>query len=357
MVAITGITLPMGLSFVLCPTIGATPLQAFAAGAALCATSLGTTFTLLGTSGLTTSRLGVVLTSAAMMDDVVGLIMVQVISNLGAASSFDAVTVIRPVFVSLGLAIILPLFCRYIVLPITKFIAARREASPSSFFSKLLQKELTALTLYTLTLVGIVTGATYAGSSGLLGAYIAGAMISWWDATAPHPTTQAPNTSGTGESTGSSTEAVEMTGAAQETGPMTVEEATSHSSHSGAEFFEKYYAPSLQRVFKPLFFVSLAATSSELLYNAYLSIGICGILHPNHSDVHWLGRLARSRLYAAHDYKQAVLRPLASSRAQPIRHAPAACSDRGSYRTSVKTTRREQEGEEEQSPEKFCRSG
>lgn len=50
----------------------ATPLQAFAAGAALCSTSLGTTFTVMQTSGLSATRMGVVLTSAAMMDDVVG---------------------------------------------------------------------------------------------------------------------------------------------------------------------------------------------------------------------------------------------------------------------------------------------
>lgn len=73
----------MALSFVLGRLIDATYIQCFAAGAALCSTSLGTTLTVLGTSGLIKSRLGVVLSSAAIMDDVVGLVMVQVISNLG----------------------------------------------------------------------------------------------------------------------------------------------------------------------------------------------------------------------------------------------------------------------------------
>lgn len=70
--ALTGIVLPIGLSFVLIVLVNASPLQAFAAGAALCSTSLGTTFTVMQTSGLSTTRMGVVLTSAAMMDDVVG---------------------------------------------------------------------------------------------------------------------------------------------------------------------------------------------------------------------------------------------------------------------------------------------
>ena len=47
-------------------------MQAFAAGASLCSTSLGTTFSVMQASGLSTTRTGVVLTSAAMMDDVVG---------------------------------------------------------------------------------------------------------------------------------------------------------------------------------------------------------------------------------------------------------------------------------------------
>ena len=85
-VALTGITLPIALSFSLKGLMTSTTnLQAFAAGAALCSTSLGTTFNVLAASGLTTTRLGTVLTTAAMLDDVVGLIMVQVISNLGGS--------------------------------------------------------------------------------------------------------------------------------------------------------------------------------------------------------------------------------------------------------------------------------
>ncbi|WVO13730.1 hypothetical protein L204_101352 [Cryptococcus depauperatus] len=53
-VAIAGIGLPMGLSFILRDLIHATSIQCFAAVAALCSTSLGTTFTVLGSSGLCT---------------------------------------------------------------------------------------------------------------------------------------------------------------------------------------------------------------------------------------------------------------------------------------------------------------
>lgn len=257
----------MGLSFVLAPLIGASPLQAFAAGAALCSTSLGTTFTLLSTSGLSSTRLGVVLSSAAMMDDVVGLIMVQVISNLGASSSLDPVTVIRPVFVSLAFAILIPLGCRFLILPITRVLAAKRESSPDSRLDKLLRHELVALSILTCTLVALVAGATYAGSSSLLGAYIAGAMISWWDAEAPHPRLkQEPgrNTQQSNSADGSEREVIEMTGGSneqanagetQEDQDREPEISQRHPSNPGYEVFEKYYQPALQRVLKPFFFV------------------------------------------------------------------------------------------------------
>lgn len=101
--------------------MSATPLQSFAAGAALSATSLGTTFTILSTTQLTTTRLGTVTTSAAMLDDVVGLVMVQIISNLGgSATSFTTVTVIRPVLIFIGFAVGLLLLCAFCLQPVLK---------------------------------------------------------------------------------------------------------------------------------------------------------------------------------------------------------------------------------------------
>lgn len=107
--AVTGVGVPMGLSFIRMHLLAATPLQAFAAGAALSSTSIGTTLTILSTTELAKTRLGVVLGSAAMMDDVMGLVMVQIISNLGGgsggsgSSGFDPFIVIRPILVAFGL--------------------------------------------------------------------------------------------------------------------------------------------------------------------------------------------------------------------------------------------------------------
>lgn len=257
-VAATGIAAPMCLSFILRPMVGASPLQAFAAGAALCSTSLGTTFTILGTSGLSSTRLGVVLTSAAMMDDVVGLIMVQVISNLGG-DNFSAVTVVRPVLVSIGFAVVAPLVCRFIVQPATQFLNARREKSPGGKLDRILSLTHTAFAIHTIVLLALVTGGTYAGTSGLFAAYIAGAAISWWDSELPHPmrkTTAAAPVAGTLTSSSPSRKANEGADIVQAQ-PQSPEQLPSPASSSGLEVYKAYYGVVVEHFLKPLFFASI----------------------------------------------------------------------------------------------------
>jgi len=181
LVALTGILLPMGFSFSLLSLGGASNLQAFAAGCALCSTSLGTTFTVLKTSGLVTTRLGTILTSAAMLDDVVGLVLVQVISNLGPAHpSFTWVTVVRPVLVSLAFATIVPLVCQFMLKPSFAVLSSRTAQIPD-FLRMIARPQTVKFLLSTSLLIGLATGASYAGTSNLFAAYLAGAVISWTD--------------------------------------------------------------------------------------------------------------------------------------------------------------------------------
>ncbi|KAL4904303.1 Sodium/hydrogen exchanger family-domain-containing protein [Aspergillus multicolor] len=178
-VALTGIGVPMALSFVLMRMVGASPLQAFAASAALSAalsaTSLGTTFTILSTTGLIQTRLGTVTTAAAMLDDVVGLVMVQIISNLGSSGDeFSAVTVVRPLFVSLGFGVGVVLVCRFLLRPVILGILGHKEKLPAFMGTRQF-----AFLAYTALLVGLVAGATYAGTSSLFAAYLAGVVSEW----------------------------------------------------------------------------------------------------------------------------------------------------------------------------------
>ncbi|KAF2114796.1 Na+/H+ exchanger family protein-like protein [Lophiotrema nucula] len=279
-VAVTGICLPIALSFSLQGLLGATPLQAFAAGAALCSTSLGTTFTVLASSDLSTTRLGVVLTSAAMMDDVVGLVMVQVISNLGG-ENFTGLTVVRPILVSLAFAVCIPLACRFLLKPGTLALNHYRKTHPSARFDRLLRHSHTAFVVHTLLLIGLVAGATYAGTSNLFSAYIAGAVISWWDSELPHHTAgQLPSGStiakpvpaekaGTDERQASDHTAQAPADDVQNANitmprlsdPKDTETPTvlaeDNCRTSGSAVYEKYYHQAVQRTLQPFFFASI----------------------------------------------------------------------------------------------------
>lgn len=251
----------MGLSFILKELVSATSLQSFAAGAALSATSLGTTFTILSTTQLTTTRLGTVTTSAAMLDDVVGLVMVQIISNLGGSTaSFSAVTVIRPVFVSIGFAVGLLLLCAFCLQPGLKRLLACKAKFPNFVGTAQF-----AFLAQTCVLVGTVAGATYAGTSSLFAAYLAGVIVSWFDglvaeAKAPIPALHSGashvQTSNHQESTqNSKNRRTEETPSSPTQHPREAE--TTHNDTPTGEFiYSKYYKEPVNRILLPLFFVS-----------------------------------------------------------------------------------------------------
>ncbi|KAJ6126363.1 Na+/H+ antiporter, partial [Penicillium sp. IBT 18751x] len=280
-VAITGIGAPMGLSFILNELVGATSLQAFAAGAALSATSLGTTFTILSTTKLISTRLGTVTTSAAMLDDVVGLVMVQIISNLGGgASSFSSLTVIRPVFVSIGFAVGLFLLCAFFIKPIFKRIISAKPQVPH------IMRSIQFVFLYhTVILVGLVAGATYAGTSSLFAAYLAGVIVTWIDGMikeskippgdAPSGTSPTDFNSSNGETRDSSTR--------RRSGKSQISNASSTNAQrgetpTGEKVYETYYKQPVKRVLTPLFFASIgfAIPITEMFKG---SVVWCGIIY------------------------------------------------------------------------------
>jgi Kef-type K+ transport system membrane component KefB len=321
-VALTGIAVPIGLSYTLQGLLGATPVQAFAAGAALCSTSLGTTFTVLNASGLSASRLGVVLTSAAMMDDVVGLVMVQVISNLGG-DNFSWVTIVRPVLVSVAFAVIAPLVCLFFVKPVTLRLNQYREAHSPGGLDTSLKRKGTAFVLHTLLLVGLVTAATYAGTSNLFAAYIAGASISWWDSEVSHvlqprmrhvakekkdvsnagapamPSVEQPPSGQTASSLqaihGASPSRVDGHNADAQLSQM----SDTYHDTCGSAIYEYYYYPAVSKILQPLFFASVGFSIPitqmfrgsivwrGIVYAVLMAFGklVCGL---------WLVRLPKS---------------------------------------------------------------
>ncbi|RAK97716.1 cation:proton antiporter [Aspergillus ibericus CBS 121593] len=296
-VALTGIGTPMALSFILMKLVSATPLQAFSAGAALSATSLGTTFTILSTTRLIKTRLGTITTSAAMLDDVVGLVMVQIITNLGGSSnSFSPVTVIRPIIVSLGFGVGVVLGCRLCIGPILRMIFAKRDMIPGVM--KTLQF---AFLVYTCLLIGLIAGATYAGTSSLFAAYLAGVMTSWIDDFFEgNLQRECHVTSNTDDFAESSCGNIAQDMQGRSTHPA-APSIPHEKTPTGKLAYEKYYAPPVSRVLTPLFFASIGCAIpitemfngivvwKGIVYAVLMSIGklVTGI---------WLVRLSFGRV-------------------------------------------------------------
>ncbi|KIV87845.1 hypothetical protein PV11_03363 [Exophiala sideris] len=303
-VAITGILLPIALSFSLLRLVNSTKLEAFAAGAALCSTSLGTTFSLLKSTGLTTSRLGTVLTTAAMLDDVVGLVMVQVIANLGSGDSpIHASTILRPILVSAGFAVVVPVSCRFLLKPIM-VRPGRGKVRMSKLSERVVNASTLSFLLSTALLVGLVSAASYAGTSTLFAAYLAGAAISWVNELRALPTSEqssqrnveskasragnavrehtdngagarpamqsSPGSTPVDRSCDAEVEPASsarlptpppenVTDVGKHTGRTTPEDMSNPTepNRGGMQMYSQYYAPAVDRVLKPLFFASI----------------------------------------------------------------------------------------------------
>jgi Kef-type K+ transport system membrane component KefB len=184
-----------------------------------------------------------------MFDDVVGLVMVKIISNLGgSADSFTVITVIRPVFVSIGFGIGLLLLCLLVLRPIL-----RKALSMADKFPQFMGTLQFAFIVHTCILVGVVGGATYAGTSSLFAAYLSGVMISWFDSMAINSResqTLSPAVEGSSESSTNNAE--------RSASPTSTENGKSvYKIPTGERVYEKYYKAPVERILIPLFFASI----------------------------------------------------------------------------------------------------
>ncbi|KAI6083662.1 Sodium/hydrogen exchanger [Hypoxylon rubiginosum] len=319
-VALTGVAAPVALSFGLLsgPLTNASKVQCFAAAAALCSTSLGTTFAVLGASGLVDTRLGSVLGTAAMMDDVVGLVMVQIVASLGGSGGEVGVdidvanTVVRPVLVSVAFAVAVPLACRFVLRPLISLVNAKAKAGEGmaaekkAWWQKLDFPDAThiAFIAQTALLIALVVGTSYAGASVLLAAYLAGIVVSWWQdsqhgdikTTAGNQSPEGSSSAQGNKSTDESTTVDQASGNSgdnntQPTAHLKEQQQQQQSKHSTPDVYGLFYSQAVSRILKPFFFASIGFSipisdmfSGDVLwrgviYSILMAIGkiLCGL--------------------------------------------------------------------------------
>jgi Kef-type K+ transport system membrane component KefB len=262
-VAMTGVFLPIALSLLLLHFgYGYSPLQSFAAGAALCSTSVGTTLSLLDPS-MRQTRVGSILMSAALIDDITGLVIAAIITHLSSSgtTSIPWQAIVRPIFVSFAFALVTPFLAwalHWIVLEIHDVPRLSKRARRHIYTGPVL------LSLIVAVLSGFVAGAQYAGTSELFGAYLAGVLLSFAFQPLPEHADVEQNTS-----------------TSPEMGRSSKSETTAPQTHTPQSAFEKYIVPPLTTILSPIFFASIGSA---------LPIRSLGSVNGSHSVV-WRGIL------------------------------------------------------------------
>jgi hypothetical protein len=121
-----------------------------------------------------------------------------------------------------------------------------------------------AFLFQTLLLVGIIAGATYAGTSSLFAAYLAGVIVCWLDGLVAESNVPGDSTVPNNPQTGSSTpnqanspgnHSEQPQNVASDEAPVN-QPSPNDSTPTGEHVFEKYYKQPVNRILIPLFFVS-----------------------------------------------------------------------------------------------------
>ncbi|KAI2725965.1 hypothetical protein CBS147332_2852 [Penicillium roqueforti] len=177
--AATGVLFPIGLSYLLLYLgFGYGAVETFIIGASLSATSLGTTFAVISSASdsvnLAETRVGSVLVSAAVIDDVVGLVMLSVVADLGKLSGGDSVNlgwlIGRPIVASIGMAAVTPIVTKWVFAPFfRKFVEYR--------FAR--YDHISNIILMILVLSAFIAIAGFTGTSVLFGAFLAGVFLTY----------------------------------------------------------------------------------------------------------------------------------------------------------------------------------
>ena len=163
-VAITGVVLPFLLGYFVAAYLGMGTMPAVVAGAALTATSVGITARVLSDLGRLQAPESQIVLGAAVIDDVIGLIILAVVSQVVGGAELTAFSVGKTVALAFGFLIVVVLLGNLIVPRVFDFLAR-------------IGKEETLGTMALVFAFLIAYFADAAGSALIIGAFAAGLVL------------------------------------------------------------------------------------------------------------------------------------------------------------------------------------
>jgi Kef-type K+ transport system membrane component KefB len=158
-IAVVGVVLPFVFGYAALAAMGISGIAAIVCAATLTATSIGISTRVLAELGFLTTREGRVVLGAAVLDAIIGLVILSVIGAFAAGAAVTTMGIVRTSALAFGFVVIALLVGSFIVPPL--FRAAKRLRSPT-----------------TIAVLGLIFAFSLAALAGLLGsAIIVGAFV------------------------------------------------------------------------------------------------------------------------------------------------------------------------------------
>jgi Kef-type K+ transport system membrane component KefB len=114
-VAVVGVFLPFALGYVACLSLGLSDLRSIMAAATLTATSVGITARVLSDLGYLRSEEGQIILGAALIDDVLGLLLLTIIEGLSAGQQVSATIILSAAGRAIGFLVVATLAGKWVV--------------------------------------------------------------------------------------------------------------------------------------------------------------------------------------------------------------------------------------------------
>ena len=163
-VALLGVLLPFVMGYAIYVYSGSNQIEALFVGAAMVATSVGITAQVLAAKGLLNVRASRIILAAAVIDDILGLIVLAIVSSM-ARGSFDVLQLTTTAGLSIGFTLFVLSFGSRTVGRVLPGIDRRLRGGESQF------------SLAMILLFALAVFASYAGVAAIIGAFLAGVAL------------------------------------------------------------------------------------------------------------------------------------------------------------------------------------
>lgn len=163
-VAVVGVVLPFVLGYAACRFVGQENLVAIVAGAALTATSVGITARVLSDLGRLQEPESRIILGAAVIDDIIGLVILTVVAGLASGNEVTALGVAKITFAAFGFLIVTLVVGSFVIPHLVRLV--RKIDLPG-----------TSTILAVILAFGLAWLADKSGSAVIIGAFAAGLLL------------------------------------------------------------------------------------------------------------------------------------------------------------------------------------